>query len=79
MVSVLIIGFLSVAGFGRSGGHGEVGHEGGAVGVDLSPREAELRVVGVECDPKFFRFRWLCGSEGRGGLRGVVGERSFLE
>lgn len=60
-------------------GYGEVGHKGGAVGVDFSPREAELRVIGVKCDPKFFRLRWLCGSEGRGGVCGVVGEWSFLE
>jgi predicted NUDIX family NTP pyrophosphohydrolase len=68
VVCELIIGFLPVAVFGGRSEYGEVGHEGGAVGVDFSPRKAELRVVRVKSDPKFFKLRWLCGSERRGGL-----------
>jgi hypothetical protein len=79
VVCELIIGFLSVTIFDGRIGCGEVRDEGGAVGVDFSSGEAELWVVWVEANPKFFGLRRLCGGEGSGGFSGVVGEIALLE
>lgn len=65
-----------VCGEGR---RGEVRHEGGAMGVDLCSGKAEVRVVGVEANPKFFRFDGVSGCEGSRVFGGVIGEGTFLE